>query len=284
MKGSRDIRCDICPHECRLKEGGLGYCGVRTSDGTRVVSLNYGRATALALDPIEKKPLARFHRGSKVLSYGSFGCNLRCPFCQNADIATARADDAPPTRYLSPEELVSRALALKPKGNVGIAYTYNEPFIAWEYLMDCARLAHEHDLYNVVVSNGYILPAPWEAALPHIDAANIDLKCFTEEGYRSLGAPGGLEVVKGSIQSAVESGTHVEVTTLVVPGLSDDEQLFEQECKWLAQEVGTEVPLHISRFFPCHRAMDKSPTEIALLERLEAIARSYLEHVYLGNV
>jgi len=275
--------CAVCPHACVLAEGALGVCGVRACREGRVASLNYGCSTGLALDPIEKKPLACFHPGSHILSYGSFGCNMRCPFCQNATISTARADDAPSTRFISPERLVEEALDLEPHGNIGIAFTYNEPLVAWEYLMDAARLAHDAGLLTAAVTNGYVASDTWAQALPLLDAANIDLKCFTEEGYRSLGAPGGLAVVKGSIASAQTSGVHVEVTTLVVPGLSDDEQAFEEECRWLAA-VSPEIPLHITRFFPSYQAAAKQPTPIKTLKRFQEIAKTHLHHVFLGNI
>lgn len=279
------VVCPVCPHGCRLKGGSFGVCGARTLRDGRIVSLNYGQATALALDPLPKKPLARFHPGSLVLSYGSFGCNLRCPFCQNSDISMADAEGrvASAARFVSPEGLVAHALDLRDRGNIGIAYTYNEPFIAPEYLMDCAALAREAGLLNVAVTNGYVSAGTWDAALPFLDALNIDLKCYSEEGYRSLGAPGGLAVVKRSIEAAVAAGAHVEITTLVVTGLSDSEELFYEECAWLAS-IAPSIPLHLSRFFPAYRTRDKRPTEIAVLERFCGIARTFLEHVYMGNV
>ena len=284
--GAADVlACTVCPHECLLREGSFGICGARTVRQGRIVSLNYGRATSLALDPLEKKPFARFHPGSRILSYGSFGCNLRCPFCQNSDISMADAEGrvASSARFVSPEDLVDRAYELRSCGSIGIAYTYNEPFIAPEYLMDCAVLAHERGLANVAVTNGYAAAGTWAAALPYLDAVNIDLKCYSEEGYRSLGAPNGLSVVKRSIETAVAAGVHVEVTTLVVPGLSDDEALFREECAWLAS-LDPSIPLHLSRFFPAYHACDKRPTEIAVLERLCSIAEASLEYVYRGNV
>jgi pyruvate formate lyase activating enzyme len=266
-----------------LAPGKLGICGVRGLRGGQVVALSYGQSTGLALDPIEKKPLACFHPGSRILSYGSFGCNMRCPFCQNSGISTARADAPPPAVPLPPEDLVAHALSLKAQGNIGIALTYNEPFVAWEYLMDSARCARRAGLLTAVVTNGYVAREAWEAALPLIDAANIDLKCYTEEGYEALGAPGGLGIVKGSIASAHAAGVHVEVTTLLVPGLSDDEDAFREECAWLAA-LDPGIPLHITRFFPCHQASDLQPTSIKLMRRFKQIADSHLARVYLGNV
>ena len=277
--------CRVCPHTCHLMEGKVGICRTRSVRDGCIVSLSYGRSTALALDPIEKKPLARFRPGSLILSYGSYGCNMRCPFCQNSDISMADAGGivADVSRYISPEGLINEAVRLQDCGNIGIAYTYNEPFIAPEYLMDCAVCARERELVNVVVTNGYVSPSTWDAALPLIDALNVDLKCYSEEGYRSLGAPGGLAAVKRSIEAAAASGVHVEVTTLVVPGLSDDERLFTEQCEWLAS-VDRSIPLHLSRFFPAYRSHDKRPTDLDVLEQFRTIALSSLEHVYLGNV
>ena len=207
------LKCDICFHHCELDEGRTGLCRARANRGGQIVPLNYGRLTSLALDPIEKKPLRRFHPGGLALSLGSFGCNLRCPFCQNAEISMAGAEF--PARDYSPEALVQLALALRPRGNLGLAYTYNEPLVGYEFVRDCAAMVREAGMFNVLVTNGTIEEAPWRALLPLIDAVNIDLKGFTEAWYRRLG--GDLETVKRSIALAAEA-CHLEVTTLVVPG------------------------------------------------------------------
>ncbi len=277
--------CTVCPHTCRIAEGELGLCGARSCIDGQVVSRNFGEACALALDPIEKKPLAHFHPGSLVLSYGSYGCNLRCNFCQNSDISMARACDALGEHavYISPTELVEKAKELVFQGNIGVALTYNEPLIAPEYLKAVGDLLHEEGLLCVVVTNGYITPKTFASLIPSIDAMNIDLKCFSEKGYETVGAPGGLGVVKHTIAEAQEAGIHVEVTTLVVPGLSDDPVQFEEECRWLAS-LDTSLPLHLSRFFPQYKMLDSNPTDVQLLRDFEDIARRYLEYVYLGNV
>lgn len=277
--------CTVCPHQCRIREGELGFCGARACIGGSVVSKSFGEATALALDPIEKKPLARFHPGSTILSYGSYGCNLRCGFCQNSDISMEDANGSMAQRavFISPEELVNKAKELTPQGNIGVALTYNEPLIAPEYLHDVGNLLHDAEMQCVIVTNGYVSQATFESLIPCIDAANIDLKCFSEEGYRSVGAPHGLETVKQTIADAVEAGIHVEVTTLIVPGLSDSPQLFEEECKWIAS-VSKNVPLHLTRFFPQYKMVDENPTSLRLMSEFEEIANRYLEYVYLGNV
>lgn len=243
-----------------------------------IVPLNYGKVTSLALDPIEKKPLRRFHPGSLVLSVGSFGCNLRCPFCQNHEISMV-GDSEIEAVELSPEALADKALELRVYGNIGVAYTYNEPLIGYEYVRDCAALVHERGMVNVLVTNGTIEEAPWRALLPLIDAASIDLKGFTSEWYRKLS--GDLNTVKRSITLAVEQ-CHVEVTTLLVPGENDSVEEIRALAQWLAS-VNPEIPLHLSRFFPRYRMTDKPPTPVDRVYRLADEARAYLSFVYTGN-
>ena len=271
------VTCELCFHRCALAEGQTGACRARANRGGQIVPLNYGRLTALALDPMEKKPLRRFHPGSLVLSAGSFGCNLRCPFCQNVQLAGAGAECL--ARQVSPAELVEQALALRSRGNVGLAYTYNEPLVGYEFVRDCAALAHEAGLVNVLVTNGTITPQPWQALLPLIDGANIDLKGFTAEWYRRLG--GDLEVVKHSIALAA-GRCHLEVTTLIVPGENDSEGELEALARWLAS-VDPQIPLHITRFFPRHRMAHLSPTPVETVYRLVEAARQHLRYVYPGN-
>lgn len=271
------IPCELCFHHCQLKEGQAGLCRARANRDGRIVPLNYGKLTALALDPIEKKPLRRFHPGSMVLSVGSFGCNLRCPFCQNAQIAAAGAEI--PTRDCPPEALVRQALRLRGQGNIGVAYTYNEPLVGYEYVQDCAALVHQAGMCNVLVTNGTIEEGPWQALLPLIDAVNIDLKGFTEDWYRTLG--GDLETVKRSITLAAEH-CHVEVTTLIVPGENDSEEEMRALSGWLSS-VSPEIPLHVSRFFPRHHMTDRPPTPVEAVYRLAHVARERLPYVYTGN-
>lgn len=269
--------CELCFHHCALAEGQTGLCRARANRDGRIVPLNYGRLTSLALDPIEKKPLRRFHPGSLILSAGSFGCNLRCPFCQNAEISMAGTEF--PTHDYAPEALTQLALQLRPRGNIGVAYTYNEPLVGYEYVRDCAALIHGAGMVNVLVTNGTVEASPWRELLPLIDAVNIDLKGFTEGWYRSLG--GDLETVKRSIALAAES-CHVEVTTLVVPGGNDGEDEMRVLSSWLAS-VSPDIPLHVSRFFPRHRMTDRPPTPVDRVYRLAEIARERLRYVYTGN-
>ncbi len=275
--------CDLCPHACLLFEDRLGRCGTRTVENDRVVSLSYGKATSIALDPIEKKPLAHFHPGSHILSYGSFGCNLACSFCQNRDISFATARDYLGVHDISPDELVERALTLRSGGNIGIAFTYNEPFIAWEFMHDTAVLAREAGLVSVAVTNGYVTEKIWRKGLRHLDALNIDLKCFSDVGYHVLGASDGFAVVKRSIAEAIRSDVHIEITTLVVPGLSDDEGEFREECSWLGS-LDPDVPLHITRYFPAPFERGSAPTDVDLMKRFSTIAKEHLNNVHIGNV
>ena len=269
--------CTLCFHHCQLDEGQTGFCRARAGRGDKIVPLNYGRLTSLALDPIEKKPLRRFHPGSQILSVGSFGCNLRCPFCQNASIAQVGSEA--PTRNVTPEELTNLARELVPHGNIGVAYTYNEPLVGYEYVRDCAEHIHQAGLLNVLVSNGTIEEKSWRELLPFIDAANIDLKGFSDSWYRSLS--GDLATVKRNIAIAAEH-CHVEVTTLIIPDSNDSPAEMQAEAKWLAA-INPDIPLHISRFFPHHHMTNHPPTPVDTIYHLADIAREHLQYVYTGN-
>ena len=271
--------CPACFRHCRIREGGTGFCRARGNEGGRIVCVNYGKVTSLALDPIEKKPLARFYPGSRILSVGSFGCNMACPFCQNDTISRVYEHEVD-WRYLPPAELAAMARQLKPRGNIGIAYTYNEPMVGFEYVRDTARLVRDLGMKNVVVTNGAFTEETLNEVLPWIDAFNIDLKGFTQAWYRELG--GDLETVKRFIIRAAQRA-YVELTTLIVPGKNDGEDEMRDLSRWVAS-VGRAIPLHITRFFPRRDYADKSPTDIALLRRLAAVAGESLETVVVGNV
>ena len=273
------LTCTLCPHACRLRTGETGFCRARWNDGGIIRAKNYGRLTALARDPIEKKPLYHFYPGNFILSVGSFGCNLACPFCQNAGIAMA--DDTAETEYVTPARLAALAEELRrqPRGNCGVAFTYNEPLVGYEYILDSAPLLHAVGMKVVLVTNGMICSEPLERLLPHVDAMNIDLKGWRADFSQRLG--GDLATVKATIARAADSGVHVEVTTLVIPGGNDRAEDMDAEARWLAS-LSPAIPLHISRYFPRHR-LSTPPTPITDIDRLTEIARRHLRHVHRGN-
>ena len=283
-------KCNVCFRHCDIPEGGTGFCGARTCGGGTVKAANYGRVTSLALDPIEKKPLSRFYPGSMIVSAGSYGCNLRCPFCQNngiswSDEAFALAGRA---AYMPPEELAATAVSAAPRGNIGVAFTYNEPLIGYEYVRDTARLVHEAGMVNVMVTNGTAELSILEELAPHIDAMNIDLKGFTDSYYREV-LGGDLRMVMDFIREAVKV-CHVELTTLIIPGENDSEEEVREMTSWIAgltdadgNIIGEHIPFHISRFFPQFHMTDRRATDVRRIYRLADIARDRLRYVYTGN-
>lgn len=270
--------CDLCPRHCELEDGITGFCHARYASEGKIVCGNYGMITSLALDPIEKKPLYHFHPGSRILSAGSYGCNLRCPFCQNHEISMAGEKDAEAS-YIGPEKLVDMALELKGRGNIGIAYTYNEPLVGFEYVRDCSVLARESNLKNVLVTNGCFCEEPLREIFPLMDAVNIDLKGFSHSFYDKVG--GDLETVKKAIKLSCEY-CHVEVTTLVIPGENDSQDEIEAIASWLAS-ISPDIPLHLSRFFPYYKMSDREATPVKKVYRLSDLARKHLRYVYEGN-
>ncbi|URA10759.1 AmmeMemoRadiSam system radical SAM enzyme [Thermospira aquatica] len=278
---AKAVRCELCPHHCLLSEGKSGICGARKSLEGKLFSLNYGAIAGMAVDPIEKKPLFHFYPGSRIFSIGTVGCNLHCPFCQNNGLSRFFDEfggQSEKLEHLSPEELID--LVERTKSEPIIAYTYSEPVVWFEYVLETMQLARKKNIKNVLVTNGYIEEKPLEAWIPFVDAVNVDLKAFTEAGYKKLG--GTLEPVKRTIQRLFEAKVHVEVTTLVVPGINDDLTEMEQLAAWLAS-LSPELPLHLSRYFPHHRYHAPS-TSLDLLHRVKEIAKRFLFHVYLGNV
>lgn len=270
--------CPVCMHHCRLKPGQRGGCRARVNQGGQVIDENYGRVTSLALDPIEKKPLKRFCPGSLVLSVGSYGCNLRCPFCQNHDISMAGPEGADAV-YLSPGELAKKAWVCKKAGNIGVAFTYNEPLVGWEYVLDTAKEVKSYGMDNVLVTNGMASPLVLDRLLPYVDAMNIDLKGFRNGYYHKLG--GDLEEVKTFISQAVK-GCHVELTTLIVPGENDSPEDMERQARWIAA-LDPGIPLHVTRFFPRYQMAGKKATDVETVYALADVARGHLNHVFVGN-
>lgn len=274
------VRCELCPWYCELNSGQTGVCKVRTNENGKLKTSVYNKVAALGTDPIEKKPLYHFYPGKNILSIGEVGCNLQCSFCQNHNISQCFASEFEGFHNITSKKIVKEAL--KTWNNIGIAYTYNEPFTFYEFLYDTTKLAHQHQLKNIVVSNGYINEKPLKELLPFIDAFNIDLKAFSEDFYQKH-TKGKLNPVLQSLKLIAKSGAHLEITNLVIPNLNDDENEFTEMVKWIISELGEHVPLHLSRYFPQHK-MNQSPTPIKKLEILYDIAKQHLQHVYLGNV
>ena len=281
------MRCQVCFRHCEIPEGRVGFCGARVNREGRILPLYYGRVSSLALDPIEKKPLSHFHPGSRILSVGSLGCNLACPFCQNHEIAQREYGVFhAETEALSPEELAELAGRAKGRGNIGVAFTYNEPLVGYEYVRDTARRIRKAGMVSVLVTNGTAEMDVLREILPLTDAMNIDLKGFTDRYYEQvLGGRRG--VVMDFIREAVKA-CHVELTTLIVPGENDTAGEMEEMCRWIAglkgmQGGGDEIPLHVSRFFPRHHMRDRGPTDVKRVYELADTARRYLRHVHVGN-
>ncbi len=277
---SEALICEICERHCHLPEGSMGFCKARKNISGKNTSVNYGIISGLALDPIEKKPLKRFYPGSMILSVGGFGCNLLCPFCQNHSISQIGKDQASYSEKASPEELLNTALSLKNRGNIGIAFTYNEPLISYEYVRDTARLFKDSGMQTVLVTNGSVGLNILSEALPFIDAMNIDLKGFTDKAYDFIS--GSLKQTKDFIKTSAKEA-HIEITSLIVPGINDSESEMKEEAEWISG-ISPDIPLHITRFFPMYKMNSTAPTDIDLLFRLKDIALGHLKYVYVGNV
>jgi len=283
-------RCEVCFRHCEIREGNTGFCGARSCREGKVTASNYGKITSLALDPIEKKPLVRFHPGSMILSAGSYGCNLRCPFCQNHEISwSERAwQFSEEAEYIPPEALAEIARSYKSRGNIGIAFTYNEPLTGYEYVRDTARLVHKAGMKTVLVTNGCARLSVLEELAPDIDAMNIDLKGFTDHYYNDV-LKGSRKMVMDFITRAVQV-CHVELTCLIVPGENDSEEEMRRMTGWIAslkddrgQQTGREIPLHITRFFPRFHMLDRGATDVRTISRLVSVAQEQLRYVYRGN-
>jgi pyruvate formate lyase activating enzyme len=271
------VRCLLCPHGCVLRQGRTGICMARKNMDGQLYSLNYARVSSIALDPIEKKPLYHFHPGKTILSAGTFGCNFKCGYCQNWSISQRNAR----TMELMPEKLADLAVEYTDRGNIGVAFTYNEPSIWYEYVYETAMLVKERGMSNVLVTNGYINEEPLEKLLPYIDAMNIDVKAFTDGFYEKY-CKGSLNAVKKTVETAVKR-CHVEITTLVIPGLNDDPGEIEKMAEWLSG-MSRDIVLHLTRFFPNYMMNDIPPTPRDVLENSVKIAKKQLKHVYAGNI
>ncbi len=272
------LECLVCPHNCKLGTGKTGICGVRKNNGQEIELLTYGVISGIALDPVEKKPLYHFFPGSQILSVGSYGCNMKCDFCQNFHISQNIPFEK--GSMTTPGDIVSRALGVH--NNIGIAFTYNEPVIWYEFIRDTAVEARKKGLVTVMVSNGFVSRDVLNKIISFTDAFNIDLKAFNNKFYKDLtGAE--IEPVKSALKQIALSGRHLEITTLIIPGQNDSEREMELQTEWIAKELGENVPFHLSRYFPIYKRHDTA-TSHDLLDRMFAIASKNLRFVYMGNI
>jgi len=271
-ESDNEVRCLLCPHNCLISDGKSGICIIRKNIDGKLYQTAYGEVCSASVDPIEKKPLYHFHPKSPILSVGTNGCNMRCSFCQNWSISTKETS----REKITPERLLQIA---KERDSIGIAYTYNEPSIWFEFVIDCAKVFKSAGLKNVLVTNGQINELPLKELIPLIDAANIDLKAFTDEFYKS--EDGCLQTVKRNIKRMHDGGVHIELTNLLIPQKNDDPTDFESMCQFIAS-VSDKIPLHISRYFPQYK-LDIPPTTDKMLEEFRLLAKKYLNHVFIGN-
>lgn len=274
------VQCTLCPHKCILKEGKTGICRVRTNTNGELRTEVYGFVSSFNYDPIEKKPLYHFHPGSTILSIGSYGCNLRCFFCQNCTISQTAAEPELPRTYLTPDQIVKAALDYP--GNIGIAFTYNEPTIWFEYMIEIALLAKQAGLVTVMVTNGFINKEPLHDLLQCIDAFSVDLKAFNNDFYSKV-TSSKLEPVKETLRQIKFAGKHLEIVNLLIPGLNDDDESFSEMVKWISADLGRDTVLHISRYFPNYKLITEA-TPVSVIRRVRRIAEKELLYVYTGNI
>ncbi len=279
-------RCNVCHNKCNLNEGDTGLCRARTYKNGAFECINYGQVTSIALDPIEKKPLYLFYPGSRIISVGSYGCNLRCPFCQNHEISYGFGKEGDLIyRYISPTELSQIAEEYVSQGNIGVAFTYNEPLVGYEYVIDASVEVHKKGMKTVLVSNGCVTEEIAQMVIPHIDAMNIDLKGFTDSYYSDF-LGGDRKTVMDFISIAARS-CHVEITTLIVPTYNDNECEIEEIASWIASlndgRGQKDIALHLNRYFPRFRLTDIPAPDYSKMEQLKIAALKHIENVFIGN-
>lgn len=274
------VECQLCPHHCRIANGKTGICRSRRNDNGTLITDVYARPCSIAIDPIEKKPLYHFHPGTKCLSIACTGCNFRCLNCQNHDISQVAPDDIPHYE-LTPEQVVELCLQ---NHCPGIAYTYTEPLTYIEYITDTARLAHERGLWNILVSAGYVCQEPLAELLPCLDAANIDIKAFSDHIYHRI-CGGHLQTVLDTIIAMRNEGVWIELTNLLIPTINDDMEMIRQMCRWIADNDLADNPLHFSRFFPRYKMNDLPQTPVNTLKEARKIAlEEGIRNIFLGNI
>jgi pyruvate formate lyase activating enzyme len=276
-EGDSKVHCLLCPQGCKLSPGNTGFCKVRQPQAGELITTNYGQISSISLDPIEKKPLYHFYPGKPILSVGTVGCSLSCEFCQNWQISREEA----PCKAIEPKELADLALEThQTDGNIGLAYTYSEPGVWFEFLIETMPIIHEYGLKNVLVTNAFLNPDPWQDLLQWTDAANIDLKGFDEGYYRKI-CHGKLQPVLDNIKAAA-GRIHLELTTLIIPGENDHPEQIGAMAEWIAG-IDPKIPLHLSRYFPNYK-LSIPPTPEETMKQAAETARKYLKFVYLGNV
>jgi len=277
---NKTVQCQLCPRRCTIPDGRRGFCGVRENRAGTLYTLSYAKPVAMHIDPIEKKPLFHFLPSTTAFSIATAGCNLRCKFCQNWEISQAKPEDIDYV-YIEPQDLVKKA---KESGSPALAYTYTEPTIFYEYMLETAKLAKSEGIKNIMHSNGYINEEPLRQLAKYLDGANIDLKGFTDDYYSKM-TEGTLEPVLKALKILKEEGVHVEITNLVLSGYNDDEGSIIKMCLWIKENLGPDTPLHFSRFFPMYKLVSLNPTPIETLEKARKIALDCgLKYVYIGNL
>ncbi|MGC9374090.1 MAG: AmmeMemoRadiSam system radical SAM enzyme [Bacteroidales bacterium] len=281
QKENHKIQCELCPHNCIIKNKETGICKVRKNTDGKLISTNYGLVSSMGFDPIEKKPLYHFYPGKEILSVGSLGCNLKCKFCQNWLISQTSVENfRRESEIFSPEQIAH--IAQSKQSNIGVAYTYNEPIIFYEFMLHTAEKVKENNQQNVMVTNGFINSKPLHNLHAVIDAYSVDLKAFNNNFFIKY-TKSQLEPVKQTLINIANADKHLEITNLVIPTLNDNPDEFEQMIKWIAQNTGKETVLHLSRYYPTYQLNIKA-TPINTLVELKKIAENYLSYVYLGNI
>jgi pyruvate formate lyase activating enzyme len=276
-KQNKIVKCHLCPHGCVVKPGKIGLCRARKNLDGKLYSLTYGEFSSIHMDPIEKKPLYHFHPGTKILSVGTIGCNFRCSFCQNWEISQSNYGDIPLQRLSKEDALV----LAKENGSIGIAYTYNEPLINYEWVYETSKYFRENDMKNVLVSNGYVMKEPLVELAKYLDAANIDIKAFNNDFYKDVCA-GKLDIVLENVRILVERKVHVELTNLIIPGQNDSAKEISALVYWV-ESLSPDIPLHFSRYFPQYM-METPMTPMDTIEEAYNIAKKKLKYVHMGNV